>query len=364
MPHNFRLRARGKWLVIPAIWLVVAIFNLTRDYFLLLGSNRAFSLTQALPASLFFFGMWALLSPLILWFAQVFRIEGRRWVLKLAAHVLLAILFAVVVRTSYEYFLYLLSPSPQKSFTVGSVLSVFVWSLEYDMALYFVVLMVNHALEYFRRFQSEQLRATRLQAHLVQAELQSLKMQLHPHFLFNTHHAIVGLMLKQENDKAIQMLTQLSDLLRLTLENSNTQEVTLRQELEQLQLYLDIQQTRLGDRLVIKKEIAPETLPAQVPNLLLQPLVENSIRHGIAPYSMTGVIEIFATRRANILQLQIRDNGPGLPPDEALACKEGIGLKNTRTRLQQLYGESQQLALRNESLGGLSVTIEIPYHEQ
>jgi sensor histidine kinase YesM len=188
-------------------------------------------------------------------------------------------------------------------------------------------------------------------------------MQLHPHFLFNTYHAIVGLMVRQENEKAILMLRQLSNLLRLTLTHAGAQEITLQKELELVELYLGIQQIRFSDRLIVQKNIAPDTLAAQVPALILQPLVENCIRHGIAPYSPPGLIEIHACRSNGTLQLQVRDNGPGLPTNGSAKIQEGVGLNNTRRRLQQLYGEAQHFELRNDARGGLRLTIALPFHE-
>src|SRR5262249_32977164 len=156
------------------------------------------------------------------------------------------------------------------------------------------------------------LKASQLEARLAQAQLQALKSQLHPHFFFNTLHAISSLM-RKDIEAADRMLTRLSDLLRLTLENVGAQETTLRQELDFLEGYLEIEQTRCRDRLQVKIEIEPETLDARVPNLILQPLVENAVRHGVAPRAAPGRIEISARRVGGKLEMQVRDNGAGLP---------------------------------------------------
>src|SRR5262249_40591374 len=191
-----------------------------------------------------------------------------------------------------------------------------------------------------------ELKASQLEARLAQAQLQALKMQLHPHFLFNTLHAISALM-RKDVEEADRMITRLSDLLRLTLENVGAQEATLRQELEILGRYLEIEQRRFGDRLQVKMEIEPETLDARAPNLILQPLVENAIRHGIAPRSAPGLIEIRASRAGDKLELQVRDNGVGLPTDHREPIKEGVGLANTRARLEQLYGAAYRFEVNN-----------------
>ena len=183
-------------------------------------------------------------------------------------------------------------------------------------------------------------------------------MQLNPHFLFNTLHAISSLMHK-DVDAADRMLTRLSDLLRHALESTNTQVVPLREELEFLQRYLEIEQTRFGLRLAVRFDIAPDTLEAEVPNLVLQPLVENAIRHGIEPLASAGQIELYARRETGMLLLQVRDNGKGLPPGSAL--EEGVGLANTRARLQQLYGAGHRLDAGNRPEGGFAVRITIPW---
>jgi LytS/YehU family sensor histidine kinase len=185
-----------------------------------------------------------------------------------------------------------------------------------------------------------------------------LKTQLQPHFLFNTLHSISSL--NYDDPKAAnRMLARLSSLLRLTLEKDSAQEVSLKEELEFLQHYLEIEQIRLGDRLTIKMDIAPETLDARVPNLLLQPIVENAIRHGIAPYSTPGQISIAARRDTHSLCLEVSDNGPGLA---GKSVGSGVGLPNTRERLYQLYAKDARLELANRENGGLVVRVLLPFH--
>jgi len=205
-------------------------------------------------------------------------------------------------------------------------------------------------------------RTLQLEAQLSQAQLQALKMQLHPHFLFNTLHSISAL-LNHDPEAARKMITRLGDFLRLTLENSGTQEVTLQQEIEFLRCYLEIERIRFQDRLMTRVDVSPPALDAKVPNLILQPIVENAIRHGIAPRSSPGLIEILAKPQNGTLRIQVRDNGPGLPPDrtsEKMFTK-GLGLANTERRLDQLYGAAHRFDLVNDPEGGLIVTLEIPF---
>jgi LytS/YehU family sensor histidine kinase len=242
--------------------------------------------------------------------------------------------------------------------------------LPIDVIFYWTIVGVGYAFEYYRRFREQQLqaaglelRATRLETQLARAQLQALKMQLHPHFLFNTLHAISALM-DDDIKGARRMIARLSELLRLTLEGAGRQEVSLRQELDALERYLEIEQIRFQDRLKVHLAVEPETLDASVPNLVLQPIVENAVRHGIAPRSSAGRIEIRAERRDGMIELQVIDDGPGLHPygegcpDE---FREGIGLANTRARLRRLYGDEHCIEIRNADEGGLVVKLAIPF---
>ena len=188
-------------------------------------------------------------------------------------------------------------------------------------------------------------------------------MQLHPHFLFNTLNSISAL-LHHDPELADRMIARLGDFLRLTLENSGAQEVTLQKELEFLKCYLEIERVRFQDRLTVSYDVAPETLDAMVPNLVWQPIVENAIRHAIAPRSGRGHIEMRAQRTGETLQLQVKDDGPGLPSNQNSngSSSKGVGLANTRERLRQLYGNNHRFELVNGSDRGLVVTLEIPFN--
>ena len=183
-------------------------------------------------------------------------------------------------------------------------------------------------------------------------------MQLHPHFLFNTLNAISALV-HEDADLADRMIARLGDLLRSTLEMAHLHEVSLRQEIEFIRPYLEIEQARMGERLLINLKIDPGVLDAQVPSLLLQPLVENAIRHGIAPRAEPGCIQVIARREASWLRVEVSDDGPGL----AMASKEGVGLANTRARLRQLYSDAHRFEMHNGTGRGLTVRVTIPYRE-
>jgi hypothetical protein len=229
---------------------------------------------------------------------------------------------------------------------------------------YWVTLIVGWGLDYQRRFREGEMKAAVLAAQLAEAQLQALKMQLQPHFLFNTLNSISAL-LHQDVEAADKMVARLGAFLRLTLENSGAQLTTLRQELEFLRLYLDIERVRFKDRLRVGIEMendGPALLNARLPNLILQPLVENAIRHGIAKQYAPGQINVRAGARDGRLQIRIADNGPGIAARNGAApsFKEGVGLSNTRARLEQLYGDAYLLAFKNDEPRGLIVTLEIP----
>jgi LytS/YehU family sensor histidine kinase len=228
----------------------------------------------------------------------------------------------------------------------------------FNLLIYWVIVAVTFAFDYYGKFRERELRAAELEKSLAQAKLRALQMQLNPHFLFNSLHSVSALM-HQDVDAADRMIVRLSDLLRAALENSDAQEVTLRAELKFLQSYLEIEKIRFGQRLTVQTKIPADLLDARVPNLILQPLVENAIRHGIEPHAKPGHIELHAQRLNGELMLVVCDNGAGV--SDAAMVSEGIGLSNTRARLRTLYGEAQHFELGNRPEGGLRVRLTIPF---
>jgi LytS/YehU family sensor histidine kinase len=222
---------------------------------------------------------------------------------------------------------------------------------------YAAVLGVATTLLYHQRVRERELRAAQLEAQLALAQVQALKMQVHPHFLFNTLHAITVL-IREDPTAATRVVTRLGDLLRLTLSRATTTQVSFRHELEILTLYLEIERTRFHDRLVIEYDVQPATLGALVPDLILQPLVENAIRHGVSPNPGTGRIQVRSRREGDSLVLEILDNGAGLPSERPT---DGIGLTTTRARLERLYGDRHQLTLATLPEGGCVARIRIPF---
>jgi sensor histidine kinase YesM len=225
---------------------------------------------------------------------------------------------------------------------------------------YGVILTIGAALESRRRLAEQQTETARLNEQLSTAQLDSLRRQIEPHFLFNTLNSIAGLVREHRNDAAVNMIAGLSDLLRRSLDGSPHQQVPLCEEMEFAQKYLDIQKMRFADRLRISTDIPLDLYPAQVPSLILQPMVENAIKHGIAHRAQGGSIHIAASRQNGTLTLRVSNDGPGLAPDWETA-NPGIGISNVRTRLQSLYGEASDLTLRNQLTGGVEVAISLPF---
>jgi sensor histidine kinase YesM len=223
--------------------------------------------------------------------------------------------------------------------------------------IYWAMLGVAHALDYRRQSRERALRTSQLEARLAQTQLQMLKLQMHPHFLFNTLNSISAL-IHTDVELADRMVARLGDLQRLALQHFGAEEVPLREELEFLLSYLEIEQARLGPRLGFDLDVEPGTEEARVPNLLLQPLVENAIRHGVGALPGPGRVEVRARRETGRLHLEVRDTGPGLSSGEP---EEGVGLSNTRARLGRLYGDEYQFELADGPGGGAVVRVVIPY---
>lgn len=309
--------------------------------------------------------VWALATPLVLWAAARLPIERTNWIRSALLHIPISILLSVVLTALARVVIWLRWSYPEgKPLTFESISNFVIGNFSEGIGIYLLIALMSYAYSYYRRFREGQLIALQLEAQLSQAQLQALKMQLHPHFLFNTLHSISAL-LNKDIEAARKMITRLGDFLRLTLENSGSQEVTLKQEMEFLSCYLEIERIRFQNRLVTRMDLGDQTLDAKVPNLILQPIVENAIRHGIAPRSTPGLLEIEAKQLNGRLRIQVRDNGPGLPEHRTSQnlFKKGLGLANTETRLKQMYGADHLFDLSNDPAGGLVVTLEIPFHK-
>lgn len=377
-------RSRKFWLAVLVAVTCIGLLEGAQVYAGAGAIGPGVSWTRALSSTMPSWYVLAALMPGVLWISSRFRLEPGHWRLSLLVHVLGAISFAVfhMGLSSWlsDYVLDANGPMPW-SFGVNLSRLLTIYFMV-EVVTYFALVGGYHAYEYSRRYREREnaaaqleLRASRLEGSLTRANLDSLRMQLNPHFLFNTLNAISVMALKGERHGVVRMLALLSDLLRLSLEQRQ-QIVPLRQELEFLDRYLEIEQVRFRDRLSVERDIDPDALAAEVPSLLLQPLVENAIRHGIARQPGPGTVRLEASIvRGEVLELRVLDTGVGLPPDKRQAGRKsrdggqtvpagnagtGVGLANTRARLEQLYGTRQDLQLKNRPGGGACVTVQLP----
>ena len=308
------------------------------------------------------FCLWAAVSPAIIALSRRYPIDRTGWIRPVALHFLAAILFSFIVTTLFITCLWI-SPSLHRGLFSSFVDAIQNGSVAFSwgVLIYWTVLLATNAFDNHQRYRSEQLRGVHLQALLAEAQLRTLRMQLQPHFLFNTLHSLSDLVL-EDGQAAVRMITKLGDFLRLTIEGPGDQIIPLRQELEFARSYLEIERIRLHDRLKILIMAEPETYAAQVPNFVLQPIVENAVRHGISTRIGAGRITIDAKRSADRLQITVEDDGPG-PKWRGQMQNDGVGLSNVRARLRQLYGGKQSLELTGlkQGNGGTIVSLNIPF---
>ena len=344
----------ARWLLGFAFWTLLGLSFASQFYISSAKAGLEVSWRQAVGYALGDWYVFAVLSVPVIHLARRFHFEASTWGRSLAAHLAGGVTFSLAYMVIRAW----IGQWQSGATFTEAFRPLLVKTWHFNLLVYCVILAVTQAFDYYRKYRERELHASELEKRLVQAKLQALQMQLNPHFLFNALNAIAALMHK-DVEAADQMLVRLSGLLRLALESSETQEVPLRRELDFLMSYLQIEQTRFGDRLEVRQSIAPDTLDALVPNLILQPLVENAIRHGIQPRAGLGRILLTAQQVEGRLRLGVEDNGSGAAT--LTPTREGIGLSNTRARLLQLYGQAQKMEFRQVPEGGLAVEIELPF---
>jgi signal transduction histidine kinase len=353
-----------------AIWTAFGLYFVTQDL-----SRKAYW-NDPTPAWHYvvswLVGGWLLaaITPGALWLGRRWPIERRGWPSRVARHVLYSVGFAllhVALASAVDAQIGFIGALPTAGFLATAGV-LFVLSFHNNVVAYWTILGVQHGLRYYRRYQEREkqalrleLRASELETQLMRARLGALKMQLQPHFLFNTMNAIMTLVRQQRGPEAEETIARLCDLLRFVLDDALVQEVPLQRELEYLRLYLSIEQLRFHDRLRVVVDADPEVLDAAVPHMGLQPIVENAVRHGAGATEAGGTIRLTARRVADDLVVEVTDDGPGVP---AAPVRRGIGLDNTRARLRQLYGDRASLTLANAQPHGAVVSIALPYHTE
>ena len=362
------------WVSFFLLWLVLGVFSASTFLIELPRLRRSAApppgpLSMAWRTFLFQFAIWlawVVLVPAALWLRQRWPIERGRLMRALPVHLIAVILLCALHSglVLLARWLIMQAGQPLEEQQLTALLTYWwVRDLPFCALFYGLILGIGSALDYYQQFRERELRASQLEAQLAQAQLQMLKMQLHPHFLFNTLNGITGLVRDHDNAAAVQMLVGLGELLRQTLDNSGKQEVRLGEELEWLELYLKLQQIRFSDRLQVSIKAAPETLDALVPNLITQPLVENAIRHGLQPRAEPGSVSLSARRSNGRLELHVCDDGVGLPEGWQMANNKGLGLLNTEARLQQLYGVDFVFEVHNHEGGGAEALLAIPLRQ-
>jgi signal transduction histidine kinase len=346
--------------LIGAVATLVGIGAAGQLSFITRGEAHPFGFVPALGMELPVWWYWALATPLIVMLGRRAPVDGARRGKAIVVHLGAAFALTGVHAILFALLNAQLAPVGSPQPPLGHlVLAVLLNRFLFDLLVYAAILGIASAVDYHNRFQARAVDAARLESALAQAELQALKMQLHPHFLFNTLNTI-GVLTEENPAAAKDMLTLLADLLRATLEQSGTQEIRLAQELELLESYLEIERTRFSDRLTVTFEVEPETLEAWVPNLVLQPLVENAVRYAIAPRSAPGRIAIRARRESGELRLSVEDDGPGVPSESSRGTT-GMGLSTTRARLERLYGGGGRLRLEPAPGGGTVASVTVPF---
>lgn len=350
------------------LWTVLGLFYFSQGLAQRLVTHDPTPSWRYLVAWLVGVYIWALLTPTILLLGRRLPIgRSPNWVRPIALHLLLSAgfsAFELCLESVIYTQLHLLPALTELRATTGQLLAR---GFHGGVLNYWIVIGVQWGALYYRGYQERsqealkfELRASELQSQLVSAQLTALKMQLQPHFLFNTLNAIMVLVRQHKAKDAEQMLGHLGDLLRGVLEDVDAQEVPLSRELEYLRLYLAIEQVRFPDRLRVEISADPAAHAASVPQLVLQPIVENAIRHGIGRSLSAGRILIRTSKVNDTVQLRVQDDGPGFSPGDSSEDR-GIGLTNTRARLQQLYGQGAKLEIENGNPSGVIVTMNIPY---
>lgn len=352
-----------RWLWIAAIWCGIGLFDASQTVFVMRAEGMHHYWVRLFLTLFFSWMPWMLATPLVLRLGRRYpAVQWRRastWLAHLAACVGIGLIYAGWMAL-WESWLnpWAISPGPDPF--AQAWLHKFYGGLLSHLILYGVILLVGHLLDSREKLALQRAETARLNEQLSKAQLNALRRQIEPHFLFNTLNAIAGLVREGRNDSAVSMIAGLSDFLRRVVADSDRQQVPLSEELEFTQKYLDIQKVRFAERLQFSVDVPGELLSAQIPSLILQPMVENAIKHGIAKRAQGGAIRIAASRTNGTLTLCVYNDGPSLPAARD-ASSPGIGILNVRTRLQSLYGEQFELSLRNHKPGGVEASVSVPF---
>jgi two-component system, LytTR family, sensor kinase len=343
-------RRWGRWWLIATVWWTIeGLTDATGYVRMAQAAGNPLAWEYALRSALGSAWMWVPLTLLALWVADRSPLDRDTWPRRLPVHLAASVAVCVIRAVAVA----LLNGWGRWYARLPGFGELLVTSFINNLLLFWMLVGVGHALVYARRYRERD-------EQLARAQLNALRMQLHPHFLFNALNT-VSIYVRADPDTAERMIARLGQLLRHALAGGAAHEVPLQEELQVAQAYLEIEQARFEDRLRVRWNVDPATHAARVPSLLLQPLVENAVRHGIAPRAAAGTVEIAAERRDGTLVLSVRDDGVGIPDGPR---REGVGLANTRARLRQLYGARQSLELSGGPGAGTCVRVSLPFREE
>ena len=355
-----------RWLWIAALWLAGGLFEASQAVLIMrFGEGRRHAWLPLFATELAIWLPWALATPLVIALARRYPINRRMTVRTLAVHVACFGTISAVAEAWSALLQVLFNPwgnrQPPAFWDTWSV------SLLYQVLIfliaYVLILTITYLLDSRDNVARQMTETARLNEELSKAQLAALRRQVEPHFMFNTLNSIAGLVRDQRNDAAVGMIVGLSEFLRRASEDSHRPQVTLAEEVEYLQRYIDIQKVRFGERLHVSVDIPADLLNAQVPSLLLQPLVENAIKHGVAKRVVGGNVRVAGARRDASLHLSVYNDGPGKATDLQDDDGAGVGLANLRTRLQILHGDAAALAMRRAGADGVEVLVTLPLRE-
>ena len=352
----------SRWLWLAAIWFGLGLFDATQNVFVMRAEGMHHYWTRLFFTLLCSWLPWVVATPLVLRLARRYPpAQWRRlstWAAHLAACGCIGIVYAAWVALWEELLNpWALTPGPDPYLQLWK--HKFYGGMLAYLVLYGLILLVNHVLDAREQLAFQQTETARLNEQLSKSQLSALRRQIEPHFLFNTLNAIAGLVREKRNDAAVSMIVGLSDFLRRVVEDSDRQQVPLGEELDFTRKYLDIQKVRFAERLQFSVDAPQDLLTAQVPSLMLQPMVENAVKHGIARRVQGGAIRITASRSNGTLTVRVYNDGPSLPAGWETS-PSGIGILNVRARLQNLYGDQFELSIRNQQLGGVEATVSVP----
>ena len=378
MSERVHLNQRDRLLIL-CFWILFGLLEAAGTYLTSRASAYPLPFDTAILANMPFWLVWALFTPVVFWLAARFSFKEHQPLRFAAIHFPAALLLSsvqILIGGAAYYFatrVYFWTNWPE-TFHIGMGEFYSRWAQAYlivDIIVYWAIVGAYSALDYHRRYRERELETARLETQTAQLEsrvtearLAALRMELNPHFLFNTLNAISALVRRGEHKEAVTMLARLGDLLRVTLERGGEQEIPLEKELEYLARYLEIERVRFRDRLTIQTEVAEDSAHALVPTFILQPLVENAVRHGISRSTEGGIVRVSAHRAPDDrLVLTVSDTGVGFRLRDG-HLREGVGMKNTRARLDQLYGPRARLEWENVPEGGARVTVTMPFVTQ